>query len=318
MSDSYYGRPIVKPHQWKPEVPAYFWIGGTAGAAAVGCTVARIRGAHGLARVFKRTALAGALASPILLTLDLGVPLRFYNMFRVFKPTSPMNLGSWVLTAFGGALTASTLAELCGVKAASVIGELAAAALGPVVTTYTAVLISNTATPVWHEAYEGLPFVFIASGLAGAGAVGVLFAPPEERGIARRAMVLGSLGMGAGMQGMQVGLGPLLSEPYHEGKAGAMHGAATLLGLAGASLGVIGRKNRFVSSTAALCTIAAGVLERFTIFQAGKQSAQDPKYVVESQRARLALRALAHELPQHDERGQESEHAEHRMEHHAQ
>ena len=42
-SQSYYGRPIVKPHVWKPYIAWYFWIGGAAGAASVECVCARMR-----------------------------------------------------------------------------------------------------------------------------------------------------------------------------------------------------------------------------------------------------------------------------------
>ncbi|MGN6557807.1 MAG: NrfD/PsrC family molybdoenzyme membrane anchor subunit, partial [Solirubrobacterales bacterium] len=31
---SYYGRPIVKPPVWKPEIPFYFFFGGLAGASS--------------------------------------------------------------------------------------------------------------------------------------------------------------------------------------------------------------------------------------------------------------------------------------------
>src|SRR6202795_2307600 len=51
-----------------------------------------------------------------LLVLDLGDPLRFHHMLRVFKPSSPMSLGTWSLTIFSLPLTAaaalSLLAEL--------------------------------------------------------------------------------------------------------------------------------------------------------------------------------------------------------------
>ena len=109
-SASYYGRPVVKPHVWTPMIPWYFWIGGMAGAASVQCVAARVRGEHELAVVYKRAALAGAMTAPVLLIADLGVPARFMNMLRVFKPTSPMSVGSWILSAFGAAVTASTLA----------------------------------------------------------------------------------------------------------------------------------------------------------------------------------------------------------------
>jgi formate-dependent nitrite reductase membrane component NrfD len=284
-TESYYGRSIVKPHQWKPEIPLYFWVGGTAGAASVACVLARMRKAHGLARIHKRVALGGAMLAPILLTRDLGVPLRFYKMLRVFKPTSPMSVGSWILTAFGGMLTTSTLAELMGWKIVSSATEVLAALMGPAVSSYTAVLISNTATPIWHEAYGELPFVFVASGIAGAGALGVIFAQPHERGSARRAMLFGQLAVLGSMKYMQNSLGELLSEPYHKGKSGSLQRASTMLGMAALGLGIVGGKSRFLGRVAAGLTLASGLFERFAIMEAGKESARDPKYVVETQRA---------------------------------
>ena len=312
MSDSYYGRPIVKPHQWTPEIPAYFWIGGAAGAASVACVLARMRGAHDLARFHKRVAMAGVLAAPILLTLDLGVRHRFYKMFRVFKPTSPMSVGSWLLAAFGGSLTLSTLAELLGWDVPAVGAECVAALMGPAVTTYTAVLISNTATPIWHEAYGDLPFLFVASGIASSGALAVLLGPADQIGSARRSMLLGGLGVVGTMKAMEAKLGDLLAEPYKKGKSGAMQRAATGLQLGALAIGFFGRKNRFLGRVAAALTIASGVLERFTIFEAGKESARDPKYVVESQRAKLGT--LSNELPQDHKEPQHREQAEHRVE----
>lgn len=282
--ESYYGRSIVKPHQWKPEIPLYFWVGGTAGAASAACVLARMRKAHGLATVYKRVALGGAMLAPILLTRDLGVPLRFYNMLRVFKPTSPMSVGSWILTAFGGTLATSTLAELMGWNIVSGATEALAALLGPALSSYTAVLISNTATPIWHEAHGELPFVFVASGIAGSGALGVMFAPPHERGSARRAMLLGELAVLGSMKLMEKSLGELLSEPYHKGKSGGLQRASTMLGMAALGLGLVGGKSRFFGRVAAGLTVASGLLERFAIMEAGKESARDPKYVVETQR----------------------------------
>lgn len=287
MNDSkqgYYGRPIVKPHEWKPEVPAYFWVGGTAGAATVGMALARMRGMHDLARIYKRAALAGVILSPALLISDLGVRHRFYNMLRVFKPTSPMSVGSWLLTMLGGMLAASTIAELLGIEWLSTATEFMAAPLGPAVASYTAVLIANTATPVWHEAYRELPFIFVSSAMGGAGAVGVLFADEKETGPSHRAMILGDIGKLLGVKVMQRNLGNVLAEPFHKGRAGTMEKAAMFSGIAALALGIAGRKNRTISKAAAALSIVSGMLERFTILEAGKQSAQDPKYVIEQQR----------------------------------
>ncbi|HTX03525.1 MAG TPA: NrfD/PsrC family molybdoenzyme membrane anchor subunit [Candidatus Acidoferrales bacterium] len=285
MSDSYYGRPIVKPHQWKPEIPLYFWLGGVAGASSTACILARVCGRHELARVYKRVALGGAMIAPVLLISDLGVRHRFYNMFRVFKPTSPMSVGSWLLAAFGGAVASSTAAEFLGWDVASVGTEAIAAILGPGLATYTAVLISNTATPVWHEARGELPFVFAASSIAGAGALAVLFAPSTEAGSARRAMIAGGIALEVAMRSMQASIGKALAEPFRTGKAGGFQSLSTLLGMAAIGLGMLGKRRRKMSCAAACLTIAAGIYERFAILEAGKQSATDPKYVVESQRS---------------------------------
>jgi hypothetical protein len=242
-----------------------------------------------LARFYKRVALAGAMIAPGLLISDLGVRHRFYNMFRVFKPTSPMSVGSWLLAAFGGALGASTLAELLEWNVAAIGTEAIAAILGPAVSTYTAVLISNTATPIWHEGRKQLPFVFAASSVAGAGAIGILFGPAADKGSARRAMIWGGIALELTMHTMRSSLGSTIAEPYTAGKAGTLQTGSRVLGTMGVLLGVLGRKNRVLSAVSACATIAAGISERFAIMEAGKQSATDPKYVVESQRRLSAV-----------------------------
>ena len=287
MSESYYGRPIVKPHVWTPLIPWYFWIGGVAGAASVQCVAARVRGEHELATVYRRTMLAGMLISPVLLIADLGVPSRFYTMLRVFKPTSPMSVGSWILTAFGGLVTTSTAAELLGWKRVSRVTETAAAVLGPPLTVYTAVLIADTATPVWHEAAAVLPFVFAASGVGGAAAIGTAFAPAAQTRLPRRLLTIGALALPVAARVMEKRLGRLLAEPYRTGKAGKLRRAAEFFACAGAALAFAGGAGRPIARAAAGCVAAAGILERFAVVEAGTQSARDPKYVVQSQRARL-------------------------------
>lgn len=286
MSDGYYGQPIVKPHVWTPYVPLYFWIGGTAGAASVQMLLSRLRGNDALAKVNKRVALAGAALAPVLLIADLGVPKRFLNMLRVFKATSPMSVGSWVLSAFGTAIAGSTAAELLGWQRASRALEWVAAALGPVLTTYTAVLLADTATPVWFAARRELPFVFVASGVAGAGSVAVWFAPPEAAAPARRFMVGGALAVVAATRTMEWRLGTTTAEPYREGKAGALQDGSTLCALGGALLGLLAGRKRIPNKFAAALVVAAGLFERYAVLAAGKQSAADPKYTIEMQRGR--------------------------------
>jgi formate-dependent nitrite reductase membrane component NrfD len=292
MSTSYYGRPVVKPHVWTPYIPVYFWIGGTAGAAALHAGIERAKGNGALANVQRDVALAGALTAPILLTLDLGVPLRFYNMLRVFKVTSPMSIGSWILVMFGGSITGATVFDVVGMKSLARTLEAVAAALGPALATYTAVLLSDTATPIWHEAHTELPFVFIASGMAGAGACGTLFAPPPNAGSARRMMTVGALAMTLTARLMERRLGRFLAEAYRTGKAGSLKRTSELLATTGALLGLVSKRNVVATRAAALAVIAAGVCERFAVLAAGKESARDPKYTIEPQRQRATERYI--------------------------
>jgi hypothetical protein len=290
VSDSYYGRPVVKAHTWRWYIDLYFWFGGMAGAAGVTCVVARTLGYDKLATVQKRAALVGVLVSPVLLIADLGRPRRFIYMLRVFKVTSPMSVGTWILSAFGGAIVASTAAEVAGWRRTSRGLEYVVALIGPMLTVYTAVLIADTATPVWREAYETLPFVFVASGVSAAGAVGAMFAPAAERPLARRMMTFGAVALGVAGQVMERRLGTLLAEPYRQGRGGTLKRISGALGVVGAVVSLAGRDNALATRSAAVCVTLAGICERFAVMAAGKQSATDPKYVVAPQRARVDAR----------------------------
>ena len=89
---------------WTWEIPAYFFFGGMAGAAAPFALLSELRGDEALARRAWLVALAGVAASPPLLIADLGRPERFHHMLRVLKPTSPMSVGSWILGASSTAI----------------------------------------------------------------------------------------------------------------------------------------------------------------------------------------------------------------------
>jgi formate-dependent nitrite reductase membrane component NrfD len=72
---SYYGLPVLKPPVWTWEVPAYFFVGGAAGAAAVIGAVGRATGAPpDLVRDARWIAAAGGVLAPPLLISDLGRP----------------------------------------------------------------------------------------------------------------------------------------------------------------------------------------------------------------------------------------------------
>src|ERR671939_1117258 len=112
---SYYGRPVIKEPVWEWEIPWYFFAGGLAGASSGLALVARLAGNDRLARRALLTALGGATVSPVLLIRDLGRPDRFYNMLRVFKPTSPMSMGTWILTSFGPSAWIAAATHVLGI-----------------------------------------------------------------------------------------------------------------------------------------------------------------------------------------------------------
>ena len=199
--DSYYGRPILKEPVWKPEVGWYLFTGGLAGASASLSLAARLTGNRSLARTSSLVAAAAVNVSPLLLVKDLGRPERFLNMLRVFKPTSPMSVGSWLLAATGTAQSAATTCELLDVLPRVRGGAQACSGmLGPALATYTGALLSDTAVPVWHEARRELPAVFAASSCASAGAAATLVGDERATGPARRLAVLGA-GSRAGRDG---------------------------------------------------------------------------------------------------------------------
>jgi hypothetical protein len=284
---SYYGRPILKPPPWEPLIPAYFFFGGLAGASAALAAGARLAGEAELERRAWAISLAGLAISPPLLIADLGRPERFINMFRVFKVTSPMSVGSWLLAGAGGVATAAAASAWTGrLPAAGTAAAIAAGVLGPLVASYTGGLLADTAVPAWHEARRELPFVFAGSAMASAGAAAVVATPAPHARQARRLLATGALVEIAAERLMERRLGDV-AEPYRRGASGRLARAAVLATAAGSLLAVPGGASRGRAVAGGLLTLAGSACERLAVFEAGKASARDPKYVVAPQRRRL-------------------------------
>jgi formate-dependent nitrite reductase membrane component NrfD len=260
-----------------------------AGASSTLAWAARLRGNHVLARRAGLVSLAGIAASPVFLVADLGRPGRFYNMLRVAKPTSPMSMGTWLLSLFGPMSGAAAFADVTGLfPALGALCEALAAILGPGVSTYTAVLTSDTAIPAWHEAWRELPLVFAGGSAASAGAAAVLLTPSEHAGPAHRLVLVGTAIEIGAEQAMEARLGRL-AEPYHSGRASRPAKTAKALLLAGAALTATGRRQPVFARMGAAATLAGVALTRWSIFKAGFDSAEDPKYTVQPQRERLSM-----------------------------
>jgi hypothetical protein len=284
-----YGRPIIKEPVWKPEIPFYFYAGGLGGASAGLAALSELGGNRELARRAWGAALAGAVASPALLIADLGVPARFLNMLRMFKVSSPMSMGSWLLSAFGPLTAVAAASSWTGrAPRAGAAAKAGAAVLGLPLSTYTAALVANTAVPVWHEARATLPFVFAAGAAASAGAAALALTPPSHAAAAWRVTLAGATAELAAVGVMEHRLGEV-GRPYHEGRAGRLGRLAKLATLAGAAVTAAAARRSPAGARGGAALVTAGaVLERWSVFTAGSQSASDPVFTAAPQRERIA------------------------------
>ncbi|HVO62949.1 MAG TPA: NrfD/PsrC family molybdoenzyme membrane anchor subunit [Terriglobales bacterium] len=284
----YYGIPLLKPPQWTNEIPLYFFVGGAAGAAAVIGAMAHYTGAdRKLVRDARYLAAAGAIISPALLVADLGRPERFLGMLRVFKPQSPMSVGSWTLVGFGGAATAAAFAGILRerygpsfpVSVLEKVGNAASIPFGLGLASYTGVLIGATAIPVWNQNISDLPMHFAASGLNAAVGLLELFGNEKSR-------ALQALGLGAAIfeiwEGVRIeGRTQSHLDPLKHGKSGAITRVGGVL--SGPVPTALRIASAFASRTrgtslrrwAALSSVAGSLLTRFAWIQAGRASAQD-------------------------------------------
>ncbi|MGA7617691.1 MAG: NrfD/PsrC family molybdoenzyme membrane anchor subunit [Thermoanaerobaculia bacterium] len=286
----YYGLPLLKKPTWKWEIPAYFFVGGAAGAAAVVGAAAQLSGDERLVREARWVAAAGATLSAPLLVSDLGRPERFLAMLRVFKLQSPMSVGAWTLTAFGSTSAAAAFAKLIEEKSEGrtpvrILGDAAAAlsaATGLGMATYTGVLVGATAIPVWQENVRLLPLHFGASALASA--VSLLELLGNRNG------ALNALGFGAAV--VETGVGAVFEnetgrafKPLKEGESGTITRiggvlsgpAPLLLRLASALVGSGWR----LRQAAAVSSLAGSLITRYAWLEAGKESAKDPTIPLE-------------------------------------
>jgi hypothetical protein len=213
-------------------------------------------------------------------------------MLRVFKPSSPMSVGSWLLTAYGPLAGAAAVSDVTGIlPAAGALATAGAGLLGPGIATYTAALLCDTAVPGWHEGHREMPYLFASSASCAAAGLGLLTLSPAAAGPAR---TLATLGAPAELVAKRLLLRRLgeIAEPYETGRPGRLLRAAELLTVGGLAGAVLGRRNRAVSALAGASLLAASALTRFGVFEAGLVTARDPKYTIVPQRRRRERRGM--------------------------
>ena len=292
--DAYAEVPILKQPTWRNEIAAYFYLGGVSGGASVIAALAELVGGRSLKRlahVAHWVAFVTLLPCPPLLIADLGVPARFHHMLRVFKPSSPMNLGSWILTSHGALLAMATLRPVAdriplvgGLLRIVPSRPLAAAEvpLGVGLGGYAGVLIGTTSTPVWSHS-PVLGGLFMASSMStGAAAVSLAASFSNESATERDA--LSTISTGSGLVELLLLALYLVSSgkaarPLLEGRAlGVTVGGALATGSA-VALEAIGARVPFggglLRRAAAVCALAGGAALRFGVIHAGRPSAND-------------------------------------------
>ena len=202
---TYYDRPSLKPAPFQNSVVgSYIFIAGLAGAAQLLATLVRRAGRSDGERVVRRGRLLSLLAPTVgtgLLIYDLRTPQRFYNMLRIFRRTSPMSIGTWLLMVFSASSLITAAGELLHdwfgwrwPRQAARAAELPAAASGAGLGTYTASLLSATSNPLWAAAPCALAVRFGSSSVASAAAA---LSMGERARNARLARDLDAVALGA-------------------------------------------------------------------------------------------------------------------------
>lgn len=304
FADSYYGRPIVKAPPWDDKISAYLFLGGLAGGSAMLAVGADRIGFDQLRKNTRLTALAATIAGTGFLIADLGRPERFHHMMRTFKPASPMNMGTWILSAFGvgaGTVAAIDVDRITGqqiplgilrpiVYAFEKPAGALAALMGAPLASYTGALLADTSVPTWNGGKDNLSYLFVSSAAMASSGVALITTPTAQT---RPARIFASLGAASELvfsKKLVADMHPVEAEPLQTGRPARKlrwAQALTIAGGVGAAL-LSGNRIAAIASGAALAT--ASYLTRTGIMEAGINSTKDPRHVVEPQRDRLAAR----------------------------
>jgi formate-dependent nitrite reductase membrane component NrfD len=304
---SYYDVPMLKAPVWKWEIAGYFFLGGlSAGAYVLGRMAERFGGREyrDLSRAAAKVAVAAAVPCAPLLIKDLGDPKRFHHMLRVWKPSTPMNLGTWTVTAFNGAAALNLLREWALNRPPSerttldriadwvrrtdapivAVTDLAGVPLGLLMAGYTGVLLSNTSTPLWSM-NPWLGALFSASAVStGAAATSLALSlggdspdSPSHKAL-DQIDTAAHLAEAITLAGYLHRAGPL-ARPLTRGGLRRhlwLGGAGVVVGEALKYLPFRGRLGRWAKVSSAVAALASGFWLRWAVIYGGRESAADP------------------------------------------
>ncbi|HLW02918.1 MAG TPA: NrfD/PsrC family molybdoenzyme membrane anchor subunit [Ktedonobacterales bacterium] len=314
--NTYYGRPMLKKLTWKWFIPLYLFLGGVAGGTALLGALAELLGGarhRSTVRHARYLSLLLSLLCPVFLIIDLGRPERFHHMLRVFKVSSPLNVGTWILSAFGmvsGALAIRQAAEDdLVIRRKSALGRLLRAVptgplaavhglLGLCLGGYTGTLLAATAVPLWQAGGVLLGPLFLSDAVtSGAAMLSLIGAAtgedtPQARETLEAVDTLGSVAQLGLIAARGVLMPPSVRAPLRRGlwgqvwRFGVIGLVSPVVIRLGFRLGGL-KAGRALSIVASALSLLGALAERFALTEAGKISAQDP----------LAYQALTRALP---------------------
>ncbi len=288
---TYYDQPQLKPSVYGWRVALYMFVAGLSGGSQLLATAADLAGgerSRGLVRRGRALALLAVAAGPPLLIADLHYPRRFYNMLRIFRPTSPMSIGTYVLSSFSLFSLVTAGAEYLGgdngVRRTVARGaQFPAALAGAGMTTYTAALLAATSTPYWAAAPRSLGVQFAGSAIAsGAAALALGERAAGEAGMAQGLEAVAALASAAELaaairaarQRRGRGLddnGAAINKPF-----GIATSARMALPLGLYALGLL-RRRPALPVAMSIAVLAGGLLLRRSVLRAGNNSARQPR-----------------------------------------
>lgn len=294
---TYYNRPLLKESVWGIDIPLYYFVGGAAGAAlALGAAV-QLGGNPDLRKFSEHCHWVGIIGSTVgaaFLIHDLGMPTRFLNMMRVFRPTSPMNMGAWILGgAAPTAITTGLFINRGGVMGA--IGEMtgyASGLFGSALACYTGVLVSNSAVPVWQEARRWMPILFMASAMTTAASVLDLLHDHERA--CRVTHIFGNVGrvleIGASYKVEEAAsrAAPKVGEPFRKGSTATLWKTATALTAASLVISALPGRSKVRRKLAGVLGAVGSLCLRFAVHYITNASAREPRASFQLQRAKAS------------------------------
>jgi len=298
--EGYYGVPMLKQPKWGWEIALYFFCEGVSSGSFLMATLAELTGKGRYRRLSHAgyyTSFMALLPCPPLLIADLGRPERFHHMLRVFKPTSPMNLGAWALAGYSlpltliagrqltwdGPLSFEPLKSASKLIPARLLGLLGIP-FALTMISYPGVLLSTTSTPVWSKSRFVGALIACSSVSTGAAAVSLALSRNGDRPAQERLEKIENLARlceGAALAAYLTTAGDAarpLTEGHYKwhfwlGAVGAGLILPTLVGARGPSKEQ--KKSRASTVIKSALTLAGGLALKWAIVYAGKRSAVD-------------------------------------------